>query len=93
LVLTLAYTGLRWGELAGLRVSSLGMLRKRVTVSENAVQTGTEMFVGTPKTHKLRDVPLPNFLLDDLARQCEGKGRDDLLFPGEDGGHLHSAAR
>jgi integrase len=88
-VLTLAYTGLRWGELAGLRVSSLGMLRKRVTVSENAVQAGTEMFVGTPKTHKLRDVPLPNFLLDDLARQCEGKGRDDLLFRGEDGGHLH----
>jgi integrase len=88
-VLTLAYTGLRWGELAGLRVSSLGMLRKRVTVSENAVQAGTEMFVGTPKTHKLRNVPLPNFLLDDLARQCEGKGRDDLLFRGEDGGHLH----
>ena len=71
-MLTLAYTGLRWGELAGLRVSSLGMLRKRVTVSENAVQAGTEMFVGTPKTHKLRDLPLPNFLLDDLARQCEG---------------------
>jgi integrase len=32
-------------------------------------------------------VPLPDFLLPYLARQCEGRGRDDLLFPG-DGGYL-----
>ena len=31
---------------------------------------------------------LPEFLLGYLARQCEGKGRDDLLFGGEDGRHL-----
>jgi site-specific recombinase XerC len=28
------------------------------------------------------------FLLTYLARQCGGKGRDDLLFPGSDGTHL-----
>jgi integrase len=34
-------------------------------------------------------VPLPSFLLTHLARQCEGKDRDDLLFPGDgDDGHL-----
>jgi integrase len=33
-------------------------------------------------------VPLPDFLLPYLARQCEGHGRDDLLFPGDDGGYL-----
>ena len=88
LVLLLAYTGLRWGEAIGLRVRDLDMLRRRATISENAVQVGADIFVGTPKAHKQRTVPLPEFLLPYLARQCEGRGRDDLLFPGDDGGHL-----
>ena len=50
----------------------------------------SEIFVGTPKAHKHRSVPLPEFLLPYLARQCEGKGRDELLFPDDDGGHLKS---
>lgn len=88
LVLTLAYTGLRWGEVAGLRLRDLDMLRRRATISENAVQSGNQIFVGTPKAHKQRTVPLPEFLLPYLARQCERKGRDDLLWSGEGGGHL-----
>ena len=44
--------------------------------------------MGTTKAHKHRTVPLPEFLLPYLAARCEGKGRDDLLFPGVDGGHL-----
>jgi integrase len=88
LVLFLAYTGLRWGEAIALRVRDLDMLRKRATIAENAVQSGTQIFVGSPKAHKQRTVPLSEFLLDYLARQCEGRGRGDLLFPGEDGGHL-----
>jgi integrase len=88
LILLLAYTGLRWGEAVGLRVRDLDMLRKRVTVNENAVESGKQIHVGTPKTHKQRSVPLPEFLLPYLARQCEGKSRDGLLFVGEDGRHL-----
>ena len=64
------------------------MLRRRATISENAVQVGQEICVGTPKAHKQRSVPLPEFLLPYLARQCERRDRDDLLFPGKDGGHL-----
>lgn len=88
LVLLLAYTGLRWGEATGLRVRDLDMLRKRATVSENAVQVGSTIHVGTTKGHKQRSVPLPAFLLPHLARQCERKGRDDLLFPGDSGDYL-----
>ncbi|SKL44441.1 Putative integrase [Mycobacteroides abscessus subsp. massiliense] len=88
LVLTLAYTGIRWGEAIGLRVRDLDMLRKRAKVTENAVQSAGEIHVGTPKAHKQRTVPLPEFLLPYLATQCEGKARDGLLWPGEDGKHL-----
>jgi integrase len=87
-LLLLAYTGLRWGEAIGLRIRDLDMLRRRVTVAENAVQVGSEIFVGTPKGHKQRTVPLPAFLLPYLARQCEGRDRDALLFPGKDGRHM-----
>lgn len=87
LVLLLAYTGLRWGEAAGLRVRDLDMLRKRATIAENAVQVGSKIHVGTTKGHKQRSVPLPAFLLPHLARQCEHKGRDGLLFPNDAGSH------
>lgn len=88
LVLLLAYTGLRWGEAVGLRVHDLDMLRRRASITENAVETGGTVHVGTPKAHKQRTVPLPEFLLTYLAQQCEGKRRDGLLFPGHDGKHL-----
>jgi integrase len=88
LVLLLGYTGLRWGEAIGLRVHDLDLLRKLANVTENAVQAGGRIYVGTPKAHKQRTVPLPDFLVPYLARQCEGKDRDGLLWPGEGGEHL-----
>lgn len=91
LVLTLAYCGLRWGEATGLRVKHLDMLRRRFLIEENAVQVGSVIEVGTPKNHKRRTVPFPRFLAERLAVQCEGKGREDLVFPGENGHHLRLA--
>ncbi|GAB3122077.1 tyrosine-type recombinase/integrase [Glaciibacter psychrotolerans] len=82
LVLFLAYTGLRWGEATGLRVRSLDALRRRVNVTENAVSVGGTIVVGTPKSHSSRSVPYPAFLSEPLARLCEGKSRDALLFGG-----------
>lgn len=80
LVLFLAYTGLRWGEATGLRVRGLDTLRRRVNVTENAVGVGGSIIVGTPKSHTARSVPYPAFLSIPLAKLCEGKSRDDLLF-------------
>lgn len=85
LVLLLAYTGLRWGEAVALRVRHLDLFRKRLHVVDNAVQVNMEMHVGTPKNDTTRWVPIPPFLVAELARECKGKGRDDLVFPGRDG--------
>jgi integrase len=82
LVLVLAYCGLRWGEAVGLRVRNLDMLRRRIKVETNAVEVGREIVEGTPKTHKLRSVPLIPSLVPLLAKECEGKGPDDLVFAG-----------
>lgn len=91
LVRVLAYCGLRWGEATGLRVCDINMLRRRLNIEQNAVEVSGRIVVGTPKGYKVRSVPFPRFLVDDLAKSCEGKHREDLVFPGPDGRYLRTA--
>ena len=88
IVLTLAYCGLRWGELVALRIRDVEFLRRRLTVHDNAVQLGSEHVVGRPKSRKTRSVPVPQFVLDELAVQCRGRDLTELVFPGPRGGYL-----
>ena len=88
MVLVLGYTGLRWGEVIGLRVKDLDLVRRRLNVNQNAVEVGSEVHVGTPKTHERRSVPFPAFLHELLLFQSRDKLPDALLFPGPDGLHL-----
>jgi integrase len=76
----LACTGLRFGEMAALRVRRVDFLRRRLTVAESATEVGGRIQFGTPKTHQQRTVPLPSALAEPLARRCEGKLPDDLLI-------------
>ena len=66
-ILTLAHTGLRWGEVTGLRVRDVDLTRRRLAVRENAVRVGGKILLGTPKSHEARTVPFPPFLADRLA--------------------------
>jgi integrase len=59
-MLLLAYTGLRWREAIGLRIGDLDMLRRRASISEDAVQYGTEIYVGTPKRTSAAPCRCPN---------------------------------
>jgi len=88
LVLLLAYTGLRWGEAVALKVRDVQFLRRRIAVSENAVQLGVDHAVGPTKGREDRSVPVPTFVLDELSVECQGKAPGDLVFPGNDGGYL-----
>jgi integrase len=88
LVLVLAYCGLRWGEVIALRVRDVEFLRRRLSVSENAVQLSVSHAVGPTKGRKARSVPVPAFVLDELSVQCRGKALGELVFPGPDGGYL-----
>ena len=89
-VLVLAYCGLRWGELAGLHVADVDTLRRRIHVRRNATNVGGEVIIGTPKTHELRTVPVPRFLVELLAEECRGKSRDGVLFPATGGSYAKS---
>ena len=80
IVLVLAYTGLRWGELAALRVKRVDLQRRRLLVAESVTEVNGKAVCGTPKTHHRRSVPLPGFLIDPLRAQIAGRHRDDLVF-------------
>jgi integrase len=86
----LAYTGLRWGEMAALRVQDFDMLRRRVNVSRSVTESSGLQW-STPKTHERRSVPFPAVLADELAAVMVGKDRDALVFTDQRGGVLRNS--
>jgi integrase len=70
LVLTAAYAGLRWGELAGLKQKNLDLLHRRITVAEQIVEMKSgELLTSDPKSDAgRRVVHLPAGLVEELQR-------------------------
>jgi len=92
LVLFAAFTGLRAGECAALRVGDLDLLRGRLTVRQSVSEVhGKALFTPT-KNHRTRSVALPAFLRDQLLTHLEKRGvaRDQtaLVFSSPDGSVL-----
>lgn len=88
LVRLLAYTGLRWSEAIGLRAENVDLIKSRLWIVDNAVEVNGVIHEGTPKSHKIRYVPMPTFLRDELARRVARLDRRALVFEGEDGAHM-----
>lgn len=88
--LFLAYTGVRFGEMAALRVGRVDFLRRRALIAESVTLVRGVQTWGTPKGHERREVPIPRFLLAQMAGHVTGKGRDELVFPGPRGGALRA---
>jgi len=92
LIQVLAYCGLRWGELAGLRVGDIDMSLRRLKVRQTMVEVNGLMEPGKPKTYEERSVPLPHFLLDALE-PWTNRPASAPLFPGvRSGGPLRNRA-
>jgi integrase len=86
-----AYTGLRLGELIALRWSDVDFDKRLVHVRGSYALGQT----GPPKSGRVRSVPLIDQAmrpLDELSRREVLISPDDLVFPGEAGGHLDGSA-
>jgi integrase len=82
-VLFLAYTGVRFGEMAALRVARIDLTHNRAVIAESVTPVqGQGLVWGTTKTHQRREVPIPRFLAAELAEHVEGKQPKDLVFAG-----------
>ncbi len=82
-VLFIAYTGVRFGEMAALKVKRLDLTRRRAVIAESVTPVqGKGLVWGTPKSHQRREVSIPSFLVADLDAHVAGKEPDDLVFGG-----------
>ena len=90
LILTLAYTGLRFGEAAALRVGSVDLAARRLAITHAwADQNSSALYLAAPKTHERRKVGLPGFLADELAPLLTDRAPDAWLFTAPFGGALN----
>lgn len=91
-------TGMRWGELAGLHWHRVDLTRGLVRVVETWDDEG-ELLKAYPKGRKVRDVPLPGWLTEQLTApvhanaacglpHAQGKCRHPLVFTAPHGGVL-----
>ena len=90
LVSLLAYTGLRFGEAAALRVRDLDLDAGRVRVRASVTEVNGKLVEGPPKNGKARSVPLAHFLRAPLASSVQGRSSDGLVFRAARGGPLRA---
>jgi len=91
-VLLVAYTGLRFGEAAGLRVGDLDLDRGRLRVETSLVEVVGQLEETTPKSHRSRTVPVPRFLREQLAALAGGRNPADRLFTTKNGRSLRNSS-
>jgi integrase len=91
LVIILAFTGLRFGEVAGLRVGDVDLARSRLAINWSLVEVGGALHRDTPKSHRRRTVPVPAFLRAPLAEFIAGRDRDQPLFTSAKGKLLRNS--
>lgn len=88
LVRLAAYSGLRAGEIEGLRARRVDLDRRRVEVAEALTEVGGKLVFGEPKTYQRRSAPLPASFAAELAPLVERLSPDDLVFRAPGGGPI-----
>jgi integrase len=95
MMLLASWCALRFGELIELRRSDIDLKAGKIMIRRAAVRVKGRTIVGAPKSSAgVRDVAIPPHLLpavrEHLATFAEW-GKDGLLFPAVNGGHLVSS--
>jgi integrase len=88
LIYTAAYTGLRWGELAGLQIAKVNFLRGVIEVNQAMTEVRGYRRLGPTKTGKARSISLPRFLRDLLAQHLVEFPSHEFVFTATEGGAL-----
>lgn len=91
LVLLLGLGGLRFGEVAGLRVSSVDFETNKIQIWESLLEVSGELYTETPKNHRRRNFIAPTRLVEALKPWCQGKQPDDYVFLTPQGSPLRNS--
>lgn len=90
-VTILAYTGLRWSELVGLRVKDVDLTARRLYIRRAAPEVEGRIIIGPPKTRAgIRTVPLPQVVVEIFQRRMRGRDPDEPAVRSPNGTMLRS---
>jgi integrase len=85
-VYVLGYGGMRYGELAALRVKNAQVGRSRLWIARSITNvTGIGDREGPTKTHQERWVTLPRFVMEKVADAIRGRDESEFVFARPDG--------
>jgi integrase len=88
-VLILAYTGLRFGELTGLNVEDVDLAARRIRVRRSITQVGGRLVEGNPKSKAgCRSVPIPERLMPMLKARIDGRPPEAVAIASPRGSRL-----
>jgi integrase len=95
MVLLAGFLGLRWSEIAGLRVGRIDFLRQTVHVQETLAEVNGNVMSADVKSRASRrtlsiPTPLRDMLSEHLAKRG-GAGPHDYVFTAPDGGPLRAS--
>jgi integrase len=89
LVITTAWTGCRWGEMAGLQRDRVDLRRGVITIDPEVGalhESAHGLWLGPPKTpSSAREIQLPPFLVD-LLRKHQARHTNQFVFTAPQGG-------
>lgn len=93
IIYTLAYTGMRWGEMTALRVRNIDVSNRRIRIDSSITQlrkaiNNSRFAEGPPKNGERRSIVYPRLLAPVIEEQLRHKQGDDFVFMAADGGHL-----
>lgn len=89
IILLLAYTGLRWGEMAALRPRDIDLERRRIYVTRSASKVNSKSPFVAPKSWERRSIAIPQRVADALAPIiAAAPSLDALLWSRPDGSPL-----
>lgn len=88
----MAYSGLRFGEGAALRVRRLDAMRSRVRVTESVADVRGELITGPTKTYSERTVTVPRSITNEVVEMLGDRMNDPgaLVFTSERGHQLRA---
>jgi integrase len=92
MVLTAAYTGLRWGETAGLQLPNVDLLRRNLRVAGTLVEVSGQVSLGPPKTKRsARKLSISSTLADEIGTHI-GRYPDPggWIFSAPEGGPIRA---
>ncbi|MRH88049.1 tyrosine-type recombinase/integrase [Nocardia sp. SYP-A9097] len=86
IVMLLAYSGMRWGEMAALRPRDVDLERRRIRILRSASKVNSRSVIGSPKTWEIRTVAIPGEVAEMLRPAVSAqRDRNGLLWSRPDG--------